>query len=502
MALKAAIYARISQKDDQVNKVDNQIAEMTEFALKQGYEVLEVFSDDDVSAYLGKYPRPGFDELITRLTSKEFDVVLATEQSRFARNSPRDLHALVTAATAGGVVIRTRSEGTFDPSNAGSKFALQILDAVSGFEVSQRVERQKARNRADTALGLPTKGLRPFGWEKDRITLREEEAVYVREAVNSILNNGKTVWAIAQLWNELGIKTDSMTRPRKHRIDKVERVPKPVWTSTTVRMILTRPRNAGILISLGAEASKSQIQPIISRGQYNDLLAAIKGSSGLIGPKPQYLLGGILECPCGERMTASKSQSGRPGKKHDYKIYRCRLYGFDKTIGHATIQLHLADNAVRDWIVENIGLGIEKPSSVGARELKKVNREFNKLIAEAERIQNLIIEGTGIVAPLKGKLRANRVKRDALDARREQIYASFGHSAALRDFAQKMKKLPNDASPKAIDRALAEGYKAWDDLPMDDRRAIIRGGYRVTLERGGRGIDRVHVEKIDNPLSI
>lgn len=501
MKKRAAIYARISQKEAGVDKVENQIDEMRKFAEMRGFTVAEVFSDDDISAYKGLKERPRFSELVTRIETGEFDVVLATEQSRFYRNSPKDLQRLVNAASKVGATILTRTEGEFDPSNAGSKFMMQLLDAFGGYESDVRIERQKARNRADLAAGLPTKGSRPFGWEPDRITLRESEAAHIREAYGAILEEGVTVWEIAQRWNALGLKTDSMTRPRRHRIDKTIGIPKAVWTTTTVRMVLKRPRNAGILMSGDAVMERSQIQPIVTREDHEKLLLTIRGTTTYVGPRPQYLLGGILECICGERMTASKSQSGRPGRKHDYKIYRCRLYGFDKSQKHATIQLHLADAAVRDWVVADLGLGVKPGRAVTDQELALLTEEYIKLLAQDKETQELLIDGLGDKQFLRGKLKANLARRDEIDLRREEIYAQSGHSKDIRDFILEMGKLSKFASDKTVDAVFERGFAAWDALPMDTRRAIIRSGYRVLLKQASpelKGIERIEVINRDD----
>jgi len=484
MTKRAAIYARISQKDEFVDKVENQIEEMRKYAEDRGYIVVEVFSDEDISAYKGIKIRPQFSELLTRLAGGEFDIVLATEQSRFARNSPKDIQALVTAASRAGASIYTRAEGEFDPSNAGSKFMMGMMDLVSGFETDIRVERQKARNRADLAAGIPTKGLRPFGWEKDRITLRESEAAHIRTAIQAILDEGVSVWEIAQRWNSAGISTDGMNRPRKHRIDKTISLPKAVWTTTTVKMILKRPRNAGILMAGEDEMPLSLIQPVVSRKVHEDLQAALRSRSVSSGPRPQYLLGGILECTCGARMTASKSESGRKGKKHSYKIYRCRLYGFDKSQSHVTIQLAIADREVIEWVIADIGLEVTSAVNMPLEELKDLNEQYDLLVSEDLRTQDLIIEGIGDVQSLKGRLRENAAKKDQISARRDLIYASQGHSKEIRDFVNDLAKLHDFATDTEINEVFDRGFAAWEDLPMHVRREIIRTNYRVVLDEG------------------
>ena len=205
---KAAIYARISKADSDVDKVENQIAELRKLAKSSGYEVVAVFEDDDISAYKGKSVRPGWAQLLKAIEKKQFEVILATEMSRFTRGSSAESDVFTATCVKAGAVIHTRSGGVLDPNSPSALAMVQIMDVLSGLEVALKIERQKARNRADLAMGKPTKGLRPFGWEIDRMTIRQEEAKHIRRAYKDILDKGESVWAIAQKWNKLGIKTE------------------------------------------------------------------------------------------------------------------------------------------------------------------------------------------------------------------------------------------------------------------------------------------------------
>ena len=490
---RAAIYARISKADSDVDKVSNQVAELRKIAKNAGYEVVAVFEDDDVSAYKGRTVRPGWAQLLTAIAKKQFDVILATEMSRFTRGSSAESDVFTATCVKAGAVIHTRSGGVLDPNSPSALAMVQIMDVLSGLEVALKIERQKARNRADLAKGQPTKGLRPFGWEKDRITIRESEAKHIRNAYKDILEKGDTVWAIAQKWNKLGIKTDSMVRPRKSRTDGIVRVPPGVWTTTTVRTLLTRPRNAGILMSEGMELPTSLIKPIVSRQEWESLCASIKGSPSPKGVKPQYLLGGILECTCGQTMHASKSVSGRKGKKHSYQIYRCRLYGFDKSQSHVTCQLRVADDVVRTWIVENIGLGLEHESLFNKEALADIDAQLGRLADVDRELTLTMSEGLANGDLIRGLLRENKTERIGLEAERLAILSAAAQSTALDDFKKAMARLDKYASDDDINETFEQGFRAWDELPMSAKRSIIRGGYRVQLMAGGRGADRIVV---------
>lgn len=490
---RAAIYARISKADSEVDKVENQVKELKKLAEHEGYEVVAIHTDDDISAYKGKNQRNGFLALIEGLKNGSYDVVMATEPSRLTRGSMGELEVLQTLCVKAKAVIHTRLGGVQDPSSSVSAAMMAIMDVISGLETETKIERQKARIRADLDAGLPTKGIRAFGWEKDRITLRESEASVVREAVDSILNKGATLWAIAQDWNFRGIKTDGMSRPRKSKSDGEVRLPSPVWTSTTVRQILVRPRNAGLLINDGAEMPFSQIQPIITRDDFEILQKVIAGRATSKGPKPQYLLGGLLECPCGQRMHASKSITGRKGKtRREYQVYRCRLYGFDKSQSHATINMHIPESVVVQYVVTQIGMGIEEFAPIDGDEVKRLQLEIAELNAKQSRTENLIIENLGN-ARLKGVLRRINSEREELEKQLGSELATETVPQDIHDFIKTVKTIELGTSEEELTSVFERGESAWNELPMDTRRSFLRGRYRIQVALGGRGYERVSI---------
>lgn len=495
-AKRAVIYARISKADSEVDKVENQINEMRGLAKSQGYEVVAVYSDDDISAYKGKNVRNGYLALLEGLKAKSYDVVLATEPSRLTRGSPGELEALQIECVKAKAVIHTRSAGEQDPAVETTSALMHIMDVISGLEVEMKVERQKARIRADYAAGLPTKGIRAFGWEKDRITIRESEALVIRDAVYSVLHEGATTWAIAQRWNALGVKTDGMSRPRKSKADGEVRLPSSTWTSTTVRQILIRPRNAGLLMNEGAELPSSQIQPIISKVDLEALVKAIQGKSVPKGPKPQYLLGGLLECPCGERMHASKSVTGRKGKPpRSYQVYRCRLIGFDKSQSHATINMHIPEAVVVPYVVTQLGMGLTGNSVVDGNKIKDIQIKLGELTAKEIAAEGMLIDGLGNPGRLKGALRAIQQQREMLDKQLEEEIVSGQHSDGISQFKSRVTELTELSGDDEITDVFEFGEKAWFELPMELRRAIIRANYRIEVELGGRGEERVKISE-------
>jgi len=87
---RVAIYCRLSEEDrDKLNKTDdsesikNQKSMLLQYAMQQGWEIYNIYSDDDYSGADRK--RPEFNRLLHDAEDRKFDIVLCKAQSRFTR---------------------------------------------------------------------------------------------------------------------------------------------------------------------------------------------------------------------------------------------------------------------------------------------------------------------------------------------------------------------------------------------------------------------------------
>ena len=104
---RVAIYCRLSEEDrDKLNKTDdsesikNQKSMLLQYAMQQGWEIYNIYSDDDYSGADRK--RPEFNRLLHDAEERKFDIVLC----RHSRDSPVSLSLLkstYTDCSRGGV---------------------------------------------------------------------------------------------------------------------------------------------------------------------------------------------------------------------------------------------------------------------------------------------------------------------------------------------------------------------------------------------------------------
>ncbi len=104
MGQRAAIYARVSTTDQ---SCDRQVAELTAFAERGGYEVIDIFRE---TASGTKAIRTARNKIMRLAQGRKINAILVTELSRWGRSTQDLLETL--DQLAGWKVCKRRLEGT------------------------------------------------------------------------------------------------------------------------------------------------------------------------------------------------------------------------------------------------------------------------------------------------------------------------------------------------------------------------------------------------------
>lgn len=88
--MKASIYCRLSEEDrnkqnetDDSGSIKNQKAMLVGYAMEKGWEIYNIYSDDDYTG--ADRRRPEFNRLLQDAEQHKFDIVLCKTQSRLTR---------------------------------------------------------------------------------------------------------------------------------------------------------------------------------------------------------------------------------------------------------------------------------------------------------------------------------------------------------------------------------------------------------------------------------
>lgn len=553
VAKRAAVYCRISETDQRVDKVERQRELCAKLAAQHGYQVVEHYSDDGISGFKD-VTRPGYEQLITDARGGKFDVIVAFRQDRLSRDWFVTA-TLLKVCQDQGIAWHTALEGYNDLADGGAMLAI-----LQGFQASTEQTKKVAsiqaafdKRRAD---GLPLWGPRPFAFEADRITHREDEKRELIWAYQQVLE-GHSLRSIMGQWNDRGVRTalvrdleevpgrrDTWNRSQDGRESKGKpRIAEPVgWSYATVRQLLLRPRNAGLLQAGVGDNGEPRVigkaawDPIVDLDTWNKVRAVLRDPKRRTSTNrdPKYICAGIARCFCGEVMR-SASGSDRSGS---FKIYRCSSKADPKSkpgpkdaTRHAAIKIADLDPFVRAEVARVlVHKALAAPEATLASETASSMRSLQVRLSEIAEARANMAE----LASLPGfsDIRTFSKKAHALAAEEQQIEEELSrlassdahlamslasHSALWRgvtpdpnsQFKGKSKgKRISFAAAAALRLELAE---RMGTLPVEQQRTLVREhlgitvhplqrpqGRRASGEPRKRSIDRVEITHLSS----
>lgn len=295
----AGVYVRISKdRTGDAVGVRRQESDCREWCERQGWTVAEVYRDNDLSASrFASRPRPEFERLLADAATGRIGAIVWWKTDRGTRRGLREVGRALEAADAGGGCIISVAEG-IDSRTAAGELMLGITAAIGKAETDAMSERLRRMHRQIAEEGRRAGGgTRPFGYAADRVTVLPDEAAFVREAAERVLN-GEALRAICRDWTQRGVPT----------------VMGGSWKPAVLKRILTSPSTAGLRSHRGVDRPAvwpGLLDEVTLRRVANILTDPARRSTGTAR---SYLLTGLLRCGlCGERMVARPKPSTRPG---------------------------------------------------------------------------------------------------------------------------------------------------------------------------------------------
>ena len=255
--MKVAIYCRLSEEDrnkvnknDDSNSIKNQKAMLMQYAIGQGWDIFDIYSDDD---YAGSdRNRPQFKRLLADAQAHRFDIILCKTQSRFTRELElveKYIHGLFPIWGIRFVSIVDNA----DTDNKGNKKSRQINGLVNEWYLEDMSENIRSVLTSRRENGYHIGAFAPYGYAKDpeskgHLIIDEEAAAIVREIFHMFADGyGKT--AIARLLNERGLPN-----PTEYKRQKGLRYKQPpgrtamLWKYTSIAEILVNEVYIGNLV--------------------------------------------------------------------------------------------------------------------------------------------------------------------------------------------------------------------------------------------------------------
>ncbi len=443
--MRAAIYVRQSlDRHGDTLAVARQEAECRALATAQGWDVTEVYADNDVSASSGKV-RPGWTRLLEDLAHGRHDVLVCWHTDRLYRRL-RDLVDLVEIAERRALRIASVKAADLDLSTPAGRMLAGMLGHAARYEVEQKSARQVAANRARAQRGVSLWTRRPFGFDRDghEVRLVPREAAVIRWAAQRVLS-GATLASIAEELDRRGIPTSTGGS---------------TWSVTPLKRVLLNPRNVGRVVYNGQDFGTGQGPRVLDDDTFERVSAILTDPRRKVSPSTnvKYLLSGLVRCErCDEPMFATNTATKSAGK---YSIYRC---------------LRCARVRRREYVDQVVeGVVLARLSRPDAASLLAADVDVNALQGQVTELRD---RRDGLAQLLAdGLLGAEAVREQA-----KRLAGQIG------DLERQINTALGD-SPLGSLVGAQDVRAAWDGLSILARRAVIDTLMVVHIEAAGKGV--------------
>lgn len=409
--LKVAIYCRLSEEDrnkenkeDDSTSIKNQKLMLAEYAIKQGWEIEDIYSDDDYTG--ADRNRPDFNKVLKLAEERKIDIILCKSQSRFTR----ELELVEKYINGLFIDWGVRFIGLVDNADTdvkGNKKSRQINGLVNEWYLEDLSENIKAVLANKRKNGFFTGGIPLYGYKKDpnkkgHLIIDEEAAQTVRE-VFKLYDQGHGKTAIAKILNNRGIPN-----PTQYKLEKGIAYKKPnnklgtLWKYYAISSMLTNEMYIGNMVqgrhgSISYKSKKNKPkpkdqwvivknthEPIIDMELWNRVQKKVKdnfkpfegGKIGIFAKK--------CKCKyCGYILKASKSRG--------HRYLRCSTSQVDKS---CCVGSCISEKLLKETVLKELNLLIEQYLNVD--ELKE-NIIFKELKSEKETLKKEIFQYQSII---------------------------------------------------------------------------------------------------------
>ncbi|WP_321779719.1 recombinase family protein [Schaalia cardiffensis] len=377
--VRAAIYLRISlDREMDGLAIDRQREDCEKLAQFRGWEIVETYVDQSISASGKTKKRPAYLRMVQDYEAGLIDAIVVYDLDRLTRQ-PRELEDWIDRAESRGLLLVT-ANGDADLATDGGRMYARIKAAVARNEVERKGARQSRAQIQRARQGRPPKGVRPMGYTTAG-ELIQDEAEAVR-AIYAAFLRGDSLRGIARALS--GAQSDgegtgvpcvplhsrTIVLERNVRRQAEGKSPRPVpedkpWSTSTVLGILRNPRYAGYSVYTSKDTRRQEAGESRRKALRDNLVKDENGElvlgqwKAIVEADQWWTVQNLLDDP--SRVT---NRSGSTVRKHlGAGLYRCGECGepvrtraryYSCNAGHLNRTRDAIDDFVRALVVARL----------------------------------------------------------------------------------------------------------------------------------------------------
>jgi site-specific DNA recombinase len=466
--VRAGIYVRISRARRVLLDAQRQLPPCQDFCKTHGWQVVEVYTDDNRSAWKQGIRRDDFERMLRDVRAGRLDAIVTWQADRLLR-TVEDASAIIRIAKQHGTLIANVG-GELDLSTAVGRKKFHDLASNAEFASDLASERLQLKHAEIAADGKWQGGPRPFGYDavpymdvasgrvRYRLVINQAEAKAIRQGAKAAME-GRGATGIAGLWTKDGVRstTGKVITPQK------------------AREILVSPRIAALRRADG-KLVKASWEPIISRQQHEELVALLgtqrRERPGGQASTRRNLLGGLAFCGKCEHRLTSKPVRGRRRYHCDVRLGGC---------GGISRDAEALERHVVWMLLLEVPERLRKAAVRAPEEWETLGRLMTARQTEEDRLEgfaDLLADGTWDKPTY---LRQKRRVQDRINDLEAKI-------AAVRAAAPR-RRLKG--------ATIGELQAEWARLDLEEQRAVLADHItRIEVKPAGQG-KRFHRDQVE-----
>lgn len=414
--MKVAIYCRLSDEDknkvtslDDSESIQNQKSLLSKYAIKNGWDIYKIYSDDDYSGL--DSDRPEWNKMLDDAKAGNFNIILCKSQSRFTRDMELVEKYLHGKFIEWGIRFIGLTDNS-DTLNLGNKKQRQIVGLTNEWYCEDVSENIRAVFNAKRQEGKFIGSFAAFGYFKDsrdrnKLVVDEEAAEVVKTIYNLYLE-GYGAKRIAVMLNDRGIPNPTKYKQSKglNYVNASTADSFGLWNKTTVKRILKDEVYIGNMLQGKRRKVSYKSKKVVSTG-HNNWIRADNTHEAIIDKKDFYEVQRRMEkrqrstgeglahifstkvkcmaCGC----TMNKVTAFKDGERY-LSYLRCKTFSSGKNLCTShSIRLDLLENEITKRLKEHISSFLDE-SLVALRLQEEANNykkteKLNNEVAKTER---------------------------------------------------------------------------------------------------------------------
>lgn len=401
---RVAIYCRLSQEDrnketekDDSESIVNQKLMLTDYAVKQGWDIQGIYVDDDWEGM--NKERPDFNKVLKLAERRKIDIVLCKHQSRFTRDSTVVEEVILEKFKEWNVRFISLVDN-IDTSVKGNSKSSQINGLVNQWYVQDiscniKTVFDSKRSQGKYIGSVPLYGYLKDPHQKGHLIVDPVAAEVVRE-VFSLYNQGMGKTAIARELNNRGIPN-----PTQYKVQNgiAYKTPKnklgTLWKYSAISDMLQNEMYIGNMVqgkygSISYKTKKNKPkpksewfrvegthEPIIDIDLWNSVQSKINSNFKPFAGGKIGVFAKKCKCKyCGYTLKTSKS--------HEDRYLRCPTRQVDKSNCKGSF---ISQKVLERTVLKELNLLIDKYLNVDKLEESIILNQFKN---EKEKLQKEI----------------------------------------------------------------------------------------------------------------